>query len=182
MNDALKQTFADAWSDDRAVQNTAYYALLEATAAPVDWSYAVWDEVVAQLSHADNHNRSIAAQLLSSLAKSDPEERLLKDFPKLFAVTKDERFVTARHALQSLWQVGVVSPAYREMLVAALSGRFADCTDHKNYTLIRSDILESLRKVFDETGDEGVKHTALGLIETVDDDTYKKTYAKIWKL
>jgi len=40
---------------------------------------------------------------MSSLAKSDPK-RMLKELDTLFAVTRDERFVTARHSLQSLWK------------------------------------------------------------------------------
>ena len=39
--------------------------------------------------------------------------RMLKDFDKLLAVTKDERFVTARHCLQSLWKVGAAGPEQR---------------------------------------------------------------------
>ena len=87
------------WTDDRERQNQAYYYILEATDKPVDWAYESWDEIVANFSHKDNHNRAIAAQILSNLAKSDPENRILKDFDKLLTVTKDDRFVTARHCL-----------------------------------------------------------------------------------
>ena len=76
------------------------------TCKPVDWAYDLWNEVVENLSHKDNHNRAIAAQVLCNLAKSDPEGRILKDFDTLLAVTRDARFVTARHCLQALWKVG----------------------------------------------------------------------------
>lgn len=181
MDAKTKTLFDHLWITERDKQNEAYYAMIAMTDEPVDWAYEVWDETLANLTHADNHNRAIAAQLLSGLAKSDPEKRMLKDFPALFAVAKDERFVTARHTLQSLWKVGVVSLAYRELLVEALAARFADCVDHKNYTLIRSDILEALRKVFDVTGDETVRTTALALIDGVEDEKYRKKYAKMWK-
>jgi hypothetical protein len=62
--------------------------------------------MLALLKIGDNHQRAIAAQALSNPAKSDHKLRMLKDFDKLMAVTKDERFVTARHSLQSLWKVG----------------------------------------------------------------------------
>jgi len=55
--------------------------------------------MVESLTHMDNHVRAIAAQVLCNLARSDPENRILKDFDALLAVTKDERFVTARHCL-----------------------------------------------------------------------------------
>jgi hypothetical protein len=44
-------------------------------------------------------SRAIAAQVLCNLAKSDPKNRMAKDFQALLNVTKDERFVTARRVL-----------------------------------------------------------------------------------
>ena len=55
------------------------------------------------LTDKNNRNRSIAAQVLCNLAKSDPSQKLLQDFPALFDVVTDERFVTARHALQAMF-------------------------------------------------------------------------------
>lgn len=89
-------------SKDRALQNKAFTYILNATEKPVDWAYEAWDDLVKDLRHKDNHVRAIAAQILCNLAKSDPQNRMVKDFPALLAVTKDERFVTARHCMQSL--------------------------------------------------------------------------------
>src|SRR5260221_8355511 len=84
-------------------QNYAFQSLLKATDSPVGWAYEVWEDLLRTLVDGDNRQRSIAAQVLSNLAKSDPKERMLKDLAALVKVTKDERFVTARHCLQSLW-------------------------------------------------------------------------------
>lgn len=59
--------------------------------------------------------------------------------------------------------------------------RFRTCEDEKNFTLIRSDILQGLRQLYDETLDQQIKQTALNLIENVDDPKYKKKYTAIWK-
>lgn len=72
----------------------------------MDWAYAAWDELVAGLSDKDNHVRAISSQILANLAKSDPEKKILRDFDSLLGVTRDERFVTARHCMQSIWKVG----------------------------------------------------------------------------
>jgi hypothetical protein len=88
---------ADLWGADRQRQNAAYASLMEATDVPVDWAHDTWDEVVANLTHADNHNRAIAGQLLCNLAAHDPTDRILGDLDALMKVTKDERFVTAVH-------------------------------------------------------------------------------------
>src|SRR5919109_3930036 len=96
-------------SEEREFQNQAFFYILEATEKPVDWAYEAWDQLVEGLSHKDNHVRAISAQLLCSLAKSDPENRMKKNFPALMEVTKDKRFVTARHCIQSIWRVGASS-------------------------------------------------------------------------
>ena len=107
MDTTIRKSVDNIRSNDKDLQNKAYTFLLDATDQPVDWSYEIWDEMLAGLTHKDNHVRAISAQILSNLAKSDPKNRMLRDFDKLLDVTKDERFVTDRHCLQSLWKVGV---------------------------------------------------------------------------
>ena len=133
------------------------------------------------LSHKDNHVRAISAQVLCNLAKSDPNGRMLKDFDKLLAVTKDERFVTARHCMQSLWKIGVVGIKQQTLLVDSLAGRFEECIIEKNGTLIRYDILPSLRNVYDAVKDERIREKALELIEREEDIKYRKKYTNLWK-
>jgi len=107
VNKITETNLQNLWSEDRELQNKAFTYILETTDKPVDWAYEIWDELIKNLSDKDNHNRAIAAQVLCNLAKSDSKDRMLKDFPVLLAVTKDERFVTARHCMQALWKVGV---------------------------------------------------------------------------
>jgi hypothetical protein len=180
--DKITRTNPDnLWSEDREMQNKAFFHILEATDKPVDWAYNVWDEMIANLSHKDNHNRAIAAQILCNLAKSDPRNRMLKDFDALLAVTKDERFVSARHCLQSLWKVGAAGKKQQKILVEGLELRFKECSAEKNYTLIRYDIIQGLRKLYDEATDEKVREKALKLIETEEDLKYRKKYASLWR-
>ena len=80
--------------------------------------------MLANLTHQDNHNRAIAAQVLCNLAKSDDSNRMLRDFHTLFAVTGDERFVTARHCLQALWKVGAAGKEQQKLLMTALEKRY----------------------------------------------------------
>jgi hypothetical protein len=164
------------------LQNKAFCTILETTSKPVGWAYEVWDEMVKNLSHRDNHNRAIAAQVLCNLAKSDPEHRILKDFDVLLSVTKDERFVTARHCMQSLWKVGAAGKGQQKKLVEGLAGRFKECITEKNCTLIRYDIIQSLRKLYDTVKDEKLREKAFELIETEEDLKYRKKYAGVWRV
>jgi hypothetical protein len=167
-------------SEDRALQNEAFSFILKETEKSVDWAYEVWAQLVEGLRHKDNHVRAISAQILANLAKSDPKNRMKKDFPALMAVTKDEKFVTARHTLQSIWKVGMETKM-RKTVVEALANWFKDCKTEKNWTLIRYDIIQDLRNLYDEGKDEKIKRRALKLIETEEDVKYKKKYAGVWK-
>ena len=183
MNETTRAYLNDLRSENRELQNKAFFYILEATDKPVDWAYDVWDEMVESLSHKDNHVRAIAAQVLCNLARSDPENRMLKDFEALLAVTKDKRFVTARHCMQSIWKVGAAGKKQKEKLVDGLAGRFKECVTEKNCTLIRYDIIQGFRNLYDdEVKDETVREKALELIETEDDLKYRKKYAGLWRV
>jgi hypothetical protein len=182
MDAAVKALMADIHSADRTVQGRAFSSLMEATDEPVGWAYEAWDELRKALTRKDNHLRAIASQLLCNLARSDPEGRILKDFDALLEVTRDERFVTARHCLLSLWKIGLAGEAQRRRVVDGLAGRFADCAAEKNCTLIRFDIAQGLGKLYDQVKDEAIRSKALELIETETDPKYRKKYAGAWKI
>ena len=145
------------------------------------WAYEVWEDLLHTLVNGNNRHRSIAAQVLSNLAKSDPKQRMLKDLAALLKVTKDERFVTARHCLQSLWKVGVAGEPQRKALLRGLETRFKECKAERNCTLIRYDILVVLRRVFDLVNDEQLRLTAERLIAIEEDPKYRKKYATVWR-
>jgi hypothetical protein len=181
VNQIVSTSLADLNSKDPERQNSAFQSLMKASSEPVDWAYDAWSDLLSLLKKGDNRQRAIASQVLCGLAKSDPENRMLKDLPALIAVTKDERFVTARHCMQSLWKVGVAGEAQREALVKGLKKRFKECAAEKNCTLIRYDILESLRRVYDVVHDETLRSTTSALIETELDAKYKKKYQTLWR-
>jgi hypothetical protein len=155
--------------------------LLKATDSPVDWAYQVWEDLQRMLVDGDNRQRSIASQVLSNLAKSDPKERMLKDLAALLKVTKDERFVTARHCLQSLWKVGVAGAPQCKALLRGLEARFKECKAEKNGTLIRYDVLVVLRRVFDLVKDQQIRLTAERLMAMEGDPKYRRKYATVWR-
>lgn len=172
--------FDNIYSDNRELQHAAFMHLLESTEMPVTWAYEVWDELVNSLQHKNNRVRAIASQVLINLSKSDPDKKILKDFDALLNVTKDERFVTARHCLQALWMIGLVGQEQRALLLNGLESRFYECATEKNCTLIRYDIIQGFRNLYNEAKDEKIKVKALELIETEEDLKYRKKYASVW--
>ena len=168
-------------SDDADARYGAYMALIAATDQPVDWAYEAWDELLALTRDPNNHRRAIATQVLCNLAKSDPRQRMLKDFDQVLAVTHDKMFVTARHTLQALWKVGAAGPRQKKLVLNRLAARFADCVAEKNCTLIRYDIQVGLGQLYDAVPDAAIKARALALIETEPDLKYRKKYTTVWR-
>jgi hypothetical protein len=181
MDKKIRASLDDIRSADGQVQNKAYVFLLDETEKPVDWAYEVWDELLEGLMHKDNHVRSISSQILANLAKSDPKGRMFKDFDKLLNVTRDEKFVTARHCLQSIWKVGLAGRNAQQLVVKGLEKRYKECVTEKNYTLIRYDIITDLRALYTVTTSSEIKEKALELIELEEDAKYRKKYASVWK-
>ena len=180
--DKLTRTHLDnIRSKDKELQNKAFSYILNITEKRVDWAYDVWDEMVAGLTHNDNHVRAIAAQVLCNLAKSDPRERILQEFDALLEVTRDDRFVTARHCMQALWKIGVAGKKQQKIYMDGLEQRFHECITEKNCTLIRYDITQSMRNVYNAVKDEKIREKALELIETEEDVKYRKKYATLWR-
>ncbi len=181
MDKTIQTHFENLNSPDKNAQYDAYNQIIAATEQPVDWAYEVWDQLNDDLDDNDNHRRSRAAQFLAHLAISDPEKRILEDFPAIWNVTYDQKFVTARHSLQSIWRIALAGSEQKEMVLKPLVDRFHTCKEEKNGTLIRNDILHGLRNVYDEMNEDDIKQIAMELIETVTDAKYKKKYLAIWK-
>ena len=181
MDNLLKSHFDNLEGPDKNLQYEAFTTILAATKEKVDWAYEVWDQFVEWLTDADNHRRSRAAQFLAGLAISDPEKRMLTIFPTLWEVTKDPKFVTARHSLQAIWRVGLAGEEQKFLVITHFIDRFQNGEDEKNYTLRRFDMIQGLRNLYDELADDDIKRTALELIELEEDPKYRKKYSGVWK-
>jgi hypothetical protein len=181
MNKTIRTHLDNIRADDGQTQFKAYDYLMKVTEKPVDWAYEAWDELVDGLTHKDNHVRAICGQLLGNLGKSDPKGRMFKDFDKLLNVTRDEKFVTARHTMQNIWKVGLGGKKSQELVVKGLERRFKECIAEKNCTVIRYDIQVALRNLYNAAMSSEIKEKALALIELEQDAKYKKKYASVWK-
>ena len=181
MNAETKSHLDNLHSKDANSRYESFQYVIKLTQQPVDWAYDVWNDLLLMLIQGDNHQRSIAAQLLSNLASSDPENRMLQDVDKIFIVTRDEKFVTARHSLLALWKIAIVNQSLQKKIMGYLTHRYTTSIAEKNCTLIRYDIMEVMRKIYNNTNDATIKDTALALIETEEDLKYRKKYTTAWK-
>jgi hypothetical protein len=77
--------------------------------------------------------------------------------------------------------VGISGEAQQKQVLAGLERRYHECVCEKNCTLIRFDIIQTFRTLFEHTPKEAIKEKALALIELETDAKYRKKYAGLWK-
>jgi hypothetical protein len=78
--------------------------------------------------------------------------------------------------------VGAAGKQQQKVLVDGLTRRYNECVTEKNTTLIRYDIVQALRNLYDVVKDEDIRTRALELIETEMDPKYRKKYAGVWRI
>jgi hypothetical protein len=179
MDRNLRRSYENLASGEDAVRMKALQVILEATRERVDWAGEVWDDLVDRLEAENSYQRAIAVKVLCSLAKSVPEARVEAVLERLLAHTGDEKFVTSRQCLQSIWKVAAAGDRIREKVLRHLEAQFADCVQGRHYNLIRQDILQSMRNLYDCTGDSGLLHLAQNLAAREVEEKYRKKYAAI---
>jgi HEAT repeat protein len=136
-------------TDDRT-RLSALQTILKLTESQVDWVYDVWDGLFEKLNHENSFQRSIAIMVLCNLAKSDTEDRLADSLDLLLAHTKDDKFITSRQCIQSIWKVATTSKRRREKVLAHLEKRFRECVEEKHYNLIRQSVAKNCGKLQDQ--------------------------------
>ena len=179
MDKDVKRYMEDLVSSDDKVRMNALDTVLKLTDKKVAWVYDIWDDLFEMLEHENSFHRSIAIKVICNLAKSDSEDRLSKSIDFLLAHTKDEKFITSRQCIQSVWKVAVASKRSRKKVLGLLEKRFRECPDEKHYNLIRTDIIQSIKFIYDTEKDDKLLTSAQTLITEEKDVKYRKKYEAI---
>lgn len=182
MDQYTKEIYDNLASTDDAVRMGALQAILERTEDRVDWVYEVWDDLFARLNHPNSYQRTIAILVLCNLAKSDAQHRLDSALDLLLTHTKDDKFITSRQCLQNIWKIAAASPQNRDQVLDHLTKRFRECASEAHFNLLRQDIVQSFRRLFDQEKDEGLLIRARDLIQQENEVKYRKQYDAILKV
>ena len=181
MDKDVKEHIKNLGSSDDKVRLNALQTVLKLTDQKVDWVYDVWDDLVLKLDDDNSYQRSIAIMVLCNLLKSDTENRLEGCLDRLLAHTRDEKFITSRQCLQNIWKVAATSSQTREIVLDHLEKQFEGCAEEKHYNLLRQDIIQSVRLLYDIEKDDEILVRAKGMVKKEQEDKYRKKYESILK-
>jgi hypothetical protein len=179
MEASIKERIDNLGSTDDKIRMEALQAILNITENKVDWVYDVWDDLTCKLDDENSYQRSIAIMVLCNLAKSDAENRLKASLSRLLEHTRDDKFITSRQCIQCIWKVAAANSQNREIIIDHLGQRFAECAGEKHYNLLRQDIIQSMRLLYDQDNDERLLARARELVKMEKDDKHRKKYEAI---
>jgi hypothetical protein len=185
MDKDVKECIDNLGSANDNIRFNALQTILTLTENRVDWAYKAWDNLAEKLEHENSYQRSIGILVLCNLAKSDPENRINDVLDRLLAHTRDDKFITSRQCIQNIWKAAAANTQAREKVLAHLEKQFSECAEEKHSNLIRQDIIQSIRLLYDylsgEEKDEALLARAQGLIAEEEEEKYRKKYAAILK-
>jgi hypothetical protein len=177
----VKECIHNLGSTNDQTRLNALKSILKITEDKVEWVYDVWDDLVDQLEDENSYQRSIAIMVLCNLVKSDAENRIEGLLPRLLAHTRDIKFIPSRQCIQNIWKVAATSSPRREIILAHLEERFTGCGEEKHSNLIRQDIIQSMRCLYDLEKDVKVLERAKELVNIEKDKKYRKKVEAILK-
>jgi len=182
MDKQVKECIDNLGSTDDKTRLNALQTILKITEDKVDWVYDVWDDLVSKLDNENSYQRSIALMVLCNLAKSDSENRIEGILDRLLAHTRDDKFITSRQCIQNVWKVAATSNRTKEIVLDHLEKQYTDCSEEKHYNLIRQDIIQSIRYLYDCEEDDRLLVWAKEMAKKENEEKYRKKYEAILKV
>ncbi len=150
MNEVVNELIERLAVEDNKIRKEALDKIIELTEEEVDWIYDYWDLFVKKLYSENSYQRTIGMFILSNLAKSDSENRFEGILDEYLMITEDEKFITSRQTLQTVWKVAVVKENCKTKIIKHLTRMFTE-NRHlvKHANLIRKDVVESLCRIYE---------------------------------
>ncbi len=111
--------------------------------------YPFWDTFKQKLDHVNSYQRSIGVMLLAENIRWDTESRLGDALKQYMARFRDEKFITARQAIQSLQSWLPQKPEMAPVILEELTSIPVDQLPPTQRKLILLDILQALLLIRD---------------------------------
>lgn len=172
--------FEDLNSKDNKIRYNALLTLMKITDKKILWVYDKWYDLERKLYSDNSYQRSIGLMLLANLCKSDTESRFDKIIARYIELFEDEKFITSRQCIQNSWKIAAVKKLYCSTITEALEHTYYENIHLKSHAnLIKADVIFSLCRISEHTGDESIIRKAGELIENENDAKLKKDLSKV---
>ena len=131
--------------DDATRYNT--FLLLQASSQDFPFTYEHWDTLEKKLESPNSYQRSIGLMLITENVKWDKEGKLDKTLDKYLRCCMDEKFITARQAIQGLAKVLKSTRKYDDRISQSLKGISLTQYKENQQRLLNKDISSILKMI-----------------------------------
>ena len=116
------------------------FLLLQANSRKFPYMYLYWDELEKKLESPNSYQRSIGLMLIAENVRWDKEGKFNKTVTKYLSCCMDEKFITARQAIQGLENVIESTDQYDVKIKEALESLMLSNYKENQQRLISKDI------------------------------------------
>jgi hypothetical protein len=131
--------------DDKIRYNA--FLLLQAHSREQPSVYQYWDVLEGKLASENSYQRSLGVMLLSENVRWDKENKFGGVLGKYLACCSDEKFITARQAIQALATVVKSTDRYNDAIVEGLSNLQLSKYKENQLNLLKKDAANVLKAI-----------------------------------
>ncbi len=123
------------------------FLLLQSNSRLFPYVYGHWDELENKLSSDNSYQRSIGLMLIAENVKWDKDCKFDKTLAKYLGCCMDEKFITARQAIQGLGRVLEATNSYDRRIGQSLSQMEFSRYKENQQKLLKKDAAAILRMI-----------------------------------
>lgn len=131
--------------DDKIRYNA--FLLLQAFSKESPLVYNYWDVLEEKLASDNSYQRSIGVMLLAENVRWDKQDKFSKTISKYLRCCNDEKFVTARQAIQGLQTIVKTNGKYNQEIKQGLAKLKLSQYKENQQSLLNRDITNVLKEI-----------------------------------
>ncbi len=131
--------------DDNVRYNA--FLLLQASSREFPFVYEYWSDLEKKLENPNSQQRSLGVMLIEENVKWDKDDKFSKTISKYLKCCNDEKFITARQAIQGLETIVKATDKFNDQIKQSLANLQLSQYKENQQKLINKDISTILKKI-----------------------------------
>jgi hypothetical protein len=123
------------------------FLLLQANSRLFPLVYSHWEEIEKKLENPNSYQRSLGLMLIAENVKWDNDGKFSKTIDNYLICCADEKFITARQAIQGLANVVKATSKYDNKIIQALTVLSIDKYKENQQNLLKKDAANIMRMI-----------------------------------
>ncbi len=152
-NELLHELLKGIVSKDNTIRSNSFSALQVISEEKPEILYPEWDYFYKMLLSKNNYHKYIAIYILADLTKVDKENKFDDIFEDYYGILAGDKVMAASHVALNSSKIALNKPELQSKILDRLLN-IDDIHQGKQKELVKSYVIEALRKMYPEIGDK----------------------------